>query len=367
MPDQSTGQVRATELAERLYEWAKAEGALAAGSAQAVSSERGLLHRFAPPLAQRFPYAEGTLKRLKIVAVTADDNAALVGVLVKNQVTDAALKRLPNVINGLTLRYIGHTDIEKAFPQPAPQSTTLGGSRFYQVNGSFACGSSVTAAPVADAETMGALVRLRNGILCGLSDNHVTGNCNFTPTGMWILCPAPLDADPSLPPPTAIGRHHAFTLLRSRDPGQVARQELDAAIFRIENELLVTSWQGTSAYDTPSITAAMAANMRVKKIGRTTGETTGRVIGPVVTPLQIPYQSAHFRALVHFTGIWAVANPTGNTFSEPGDSGSLVVTEDGAQAVGLLLGGSGPVSMVMPIDSVLAAFDGATLVDKHNL
>jgi hypothetical protein len=184
---------------------------------------------------------------------------------------------------------------------------------------------------------------------------------------MYVMCPSPIDADPSLPAPMAIGRHHAFVILRSGDPGQVARQEVDAAIFRIEDEGFVTSWQGQSAYDTPAKTAPLAAGMKVKKIGRTTGLTTGRVVGPVLTPLEVPYQSANFRSKVHFTGVWFVQSIGGDPFSEPGDSGSLVVTEDGQHAVGLLFGGSGPVAMIMPIDKVLVAFGGASLVSGHNV
>jgi hypothetical protein len=315
---------------------------------------------------QKLDMAEATLKRLRIIAITGDDNAKLVGVLVRNQVTPTAQRRLPATVGDVSIRYIGHTVIEQ-MPPLVPHASPISGPRFAVVNGRFACGSSITAAPIPSAGTLGALLRLTDGTLCGLSNNHVTGDCNHTQKNMYVLCPSPIDADPSLPPPTAIGRHHALVQLRSGDPGQVARQEVDAAIFRIENPDLVTSWQGQSIYDTPVTTAPLIGGMKVKKLGRTTGVTTGRVVGPVLTPLEVPYQSPNFRSKVHFTGVWSVQSIGGDPFSEAGDSGSLVVTDDGKHAVGLLFGGSGPVGMIMPIDKVLDAFGGASLVGGHNL
>lgn len=366
MLDSQTAKTVASTVAEAIYEWAKAEGALATGNLAGTAAGSDLLARLGLERTQKLNFAEPTLKRLRIIALTADDNAGVVGVLVKNQMTPAAAKKLPALVDGISVKYIGHTVIEQ-MPPAVPHASPLGGPRFAVVNNRFACGSSITAAPIPSAGTLGALVRLSDGTLCGLSNNHVTGDCNHTQMDMYVLCPSPIDADPSLPPPTAIGRHHALIPLRSGDPGQVAKQEVDAAIFRIEDPGLVTSWQGQSAYDTPAATAPLAAMMKVKKIGRTTGLTTGRVIGPVLTPLELPYQAQHFRSKVHFTGVWAVQSAGADAFSEPGDSGSLVVTEDGSRAVGLLFGGSGPVGMIMPIDKVLAAFGGASLVSGLNV
>lgn len=366
MPDYQAAKTAATAVAEAIYDWAKAAGALATGGQAAAAGDADLLARLGLERSQKLGLAEATLKRLRIVALTADDNAGVVGVLVRNQIAPAAQKRLPTSVDGISVQYIGHAVIEQ-MPPTVPHASPQSGSRFSVVNGRFACGSSITAAPIPSAGTLGALVRLSDGTLCGLSNNHVTGDCNHTQKDMYVLCPSPIDADPLLLPPTAIGRHHALIPLRSGDPGQVAKQEVDAALFRIEDPSLVTSWQGQSMYDTPATTAPLGAMMKVKKIGRTTGLTMGRVVGPVLTPIEVPYQSQNFRSKVHFAGVWSVQSIGGDPFSEPGDSGSLVVTEDGEHAVGLLFGGSGPVGMIMPIDKVLGAFGGASLVSGHNL
>jgi hypothetical protein len=62
-----------------------------------------------------------------------------------------------------------------------------------------------------------------------------------------------------------------------------------------------------------------------------------------------------------------VSTPSGEPFAEPGDSGALVVTADGTAAVGIVLGGHGGMTLIIPIQKVLDFFGGATLVGRHNL
>ena len=103
----------------------------------------------------------------------------------------------------------------------------------------------------------------------------------------------------------------------------------------------------------------------MKKIGRTTGLTAGEILGPWVTPLSIPYKSSQFSSVVHFKGAWAVSGGGGAEFSAPGDSGSLVVTEDGQHAVGLIFGGAGPLALMIPIAKVLGQMN-LSLARGHN-
>ena len=62
-----------------------------------------------------------------------------------------------------------------------------------------------------------------------------------------------------------------------------------------------------------------------------------------------------------------MSSPSGEPFSEGGDSGALIVTADGRAAVGIVLGGHGGMTLLIPIQKVLDFFDGATLVGNHNL
>ena len=58
-------------------------------------------------------------------------------------------------------------------------------------------------------------------------------------------------------------------------------------------------------------------------------------------------------------------------FALPGDSGSLVVTEDGAHAIGVVFaasqGASGDYGIIIPIHHVLSRFNGLQLVNGHGI
>ncbi len=360
----AVSEAGASDLAKSVYEWAKAAGALADGS-KFATSDASLAAVFGP--GKETSRAASRLKKLRVVAVGADDAVGHVAVMVKNQVTDLALRDLPLKAGQVTFEYVGSADIAPHYPQPpAPMSAVVGSSRFWTPAGRFACGSSITVAPVQGAGTMGALIRLPDGKLYGLTNNHVTGDCNHTEVGMYVMCPAGIDAEVNRKPPTAIGIHAKLTELKTGDPAQIGKQQLDAAIFQITDESLVTSWQGNMEYDTPMDVVIPAAQMKVKKVGRTTGPTFGKVNGEVTSPISIPYKSSKNSSVSHYNSLWAVSTSTGEPFAEPGDSGSLVVTEDGRAAVGLILGGHGAMTLFMPISAVLTYFSG-TLVSNHNL
>jgi hypothetical protein len=147
--------------------------------------------------------------------------------------------------------------------------------------------------------------------------------------------------------------------------------KLDAAIAEVPDAALVSSWQGDdlAGYDTPAKSAALRSGMRVKKFGRTTGLTTGTVEAFVPTPWMLPYKSGKFSATVWFTDTWTVLGDNSDEFALPGDSGSIVVTEDNSAVVGLLFAVNtrGQYGIIMPIGPVLAAVGGATLVSGHGI
>ncbi len=362
-PEIAVSEVSASDLASALYDWAKASGSLADGS-KFATSEANLTAVFGS--GKEVSRAASRLKKLRVVAVGADDKAGHVAVMVKNQVTDVALRDLPVKAGEVTFEYVGSADVAPNYPQPpAPMSAVVGSSRFWTPSGRFSCGSSITVAPIQGAGTLGALIRLADGKLYGLTNNHVTGDCNHTEVGMHIMCPAGIDAEVNRKPPTAIGIHTRLTELKSGDPAQIGKQQLDAAIFEITDESLVTSWQGNMDYDTPTSVAAPSAQMKVKKVGRTSGTTFGKINAEITSPIAIPYKSSRNSSVSHYTGLWSVSTTSGEPFAEPGDSGALVVTEDGTAAVGLILGGHGAMTLFMPIEKVLAHF-GGVLVGEHN-
>ena len=100
--------------------------------------------------------------------------------------------------------------------------------------------------------------------------------------------------------------------------------------------------------------------MSVKKFGRTTLLTRGTVTGINAT-MAVGYADDWY---AWFSG--QIIVETTGSFVQPGDSGSLVVTDDMyANPVGLLFAGNGDGTMaiVNPIDKVLTYF-GVTIDGK---
>jgi hypothetical protein len=144
----------------------------------------------------------------------------------------------------------------------------------------------------------------------------------------------------------------------------------DAAIASVPDDNTVTSWQGddNTGFDTPAVTVPPASGQRVKKVGRTTGVTFGVVESLIPAPMLLPYKTRYFTATVWFANIWTVRADAGGNFALPGDSGSLVVTEGGEAAVGLLFASTikGDYGYIAPIDTVLIDLN-LSLVSNHNI
>jgi len=134
-----------------------------------------------------------------------------------------------------------------------------------------------------------------------------------------------------------------------------ATNDIDAAIALTDVNALGTSTPTSlGGYGVPNKTPTDAAlNMRVQKFGRTTLLTKGTITGINAT-MSVGYAD-NWYAL--FSGQIIVETP--GAFVLPGDSGSLVVTEDAnANPVGLLFAGNadGTMAIVNPINKVLAYF-----------
>jgi hypothetical protein len=88
----------------------------------------------------------------------------------------------------------------------------------------------------------------------------------------------------------------------------------------------------------------------VRKHGRTTGHTLG-VVMDVAADFTMNYgvQTADFEDQIAIVG-------AGGAFSQPGDSGALVVDGVSRRPVGLLFCGGGNTTFANPIDLVLQRF-----------
>ena len=134
-----------------------------------------------------------------------------------------------------------------------------------------------------------------------------------------------------------------------------ATNDIDAAIALTDKNTLGTSTPTSlGGYGSPNrTTRAAALNMAVQKFGRTTLLTKGTITGINAT-MAVGYADNWY---AWFSG-QIIVQSTG-AFVLPGDSGSLVVTDDAiANPVGLLFAGNsnGTMAIVNPIDKVLNYF-----------
>ena len=242
-------------------------------------------------------------------------------------------------------------------------------------NGRYTCGSSIHVGNRLGAGTLGCLVRTSDGAMYGLTNNHVTGNCNFASPGLPILAPGPCDVAVNGVDPFCIGHHaRSLRMVHGTPDNPLVRphENTDAALFRIADESRVTSLQKDGAYDTPSVVGPIAPGMVVSKVGRTTGHTGGVVRSQISGPFHIRYKMPELEIdlAVFYEPLFVVQAQSG-FFAAPGDSGALVTTMDGGtrRAVGLVVAGDGSnpaVSFILPLQPIVQGF-GATLVSGHNV
>jgi hypothetical protein len=267
-------------------------------------------------------------------------------------------------------------DVEiRAIPMGAmnvrPEASQKQQPNLFRRGARIACGSSCAPTGVNYSGTLGALVKNQAGEMYCLSNNHILGDCNHLPTGMPVTSPSNKDAGPNRPPVT-IGSFARLVAMGSGNPQYVPPAKFDAALALVDKPNLLTSWQGgTDGYDTPATIAEAYPGIAVKKVGRTTGLTRGTIESFIPTAFAVPYRAEFFKATVWFTDVWTVRSAPGHAFAAPGDSGSLVVTDDDdapAQAVGLLFAANpaGTYGWIIPIERVLTQLK-VSLVSGHNL
>jgi hypothetical protein len=260
-----------------------------------------------------------------------------------------------------------HGGMAHAGGVPAPPAV----APVHMHGGRYSCGTSIYLASEKGAGTFGCLVRSQDGTLYGLSNNHVTGGCNYAVPGLQILAPGSLDVAAGAQDPETIGHHaKAYPFVDGIPEIVTADDNLDAALFKIADSNRVSSMQ-RAAYDTPAECIPMQVGMRVSKVGRTTGLTHGEVVSelPDCEGIEYDVDVCGGKKYVYFKSLFVIVATHGD-FSQGGDSGSLVINIDGngvRRAVGIIVGGDGTgLSFALSLDRVLEHFDVA-LVSSHNV
>jgi hypothetical protein len=169
------------------------------------------------------------------------------------------------------------------------------------------------------AGTLGVLVRdsgrTDNGRRYVLSNNHVLADANDAVIGDAIFQPGP--ADGGILPEHAIGRLSRVVLLDLAG----GLNAVDAAIAEVEPGSVLIE---VCSIGTPTRTIQPERGMDVVKHGRTTGLTRGQITDTEADfRVEVGGRTAFFTGAVVIRGV-----PPTVPFSEPGDSGSLVVDSE---------------------------------------
>ena len=239
------------------------------------------------------------------------------------------------------------------------------GGNLNDTYGNFCCGG-----------TLGSLVT-RNGTLYILSNNHVlaksdTGTAGTRNTGDPIRQPGLIEVECQSSSTHTVANLSEFFNLQT---GPIPK--IDAALAQVTsgavdtsgNILLLGSTLTNGVPDpgpptsgtglTPAQAIGAPHNGAVAKSGRTTGLTCSTIVATNVAS-SVDYYAhcgdANAAFTVNYTDLVSV---NGGDFSYSGDSGSLIVTQDTAEAVALLFAGSDTDSVGNPITDVLPAFPGA--------
>jgi hypothetical protein len=183
-----------------------------------------------------------------------------------------------------------------------------------------------------------------------LSNNHVLANENALPLNSPIFQPGLLDN--GNPATDRIAKLSKFVRIKKVP----AKNTVDAAIAGLDSPGLVSPRILPKVGKLGSTAPVPAAEeMRVHKHGRTTGYTRGHVID-VAADVNITYDFGTAR----FVDQIIIVGESGS-FSDAGDSGSLIVDRTSKRATGLLFAGSATHTIANHVTDVLTAL-GVTLV-----
>ena len=181
-----------------------------------------------------------------------------------------------------------------------------------------------------------------------LSNNHVLANEGQLPLGSAIFQPGLLDDGNAAT--EQIAKLSEFVPLTSQP------NDVDCAIAEVLDDSMVRASILSIGRLADSTPLDATEGMAVEKSGRTTGFTTGKVTD-LSADVRIKYDSGTF---TFQNQIIVEGNP--GPFSQPGDSGSLIVARDQRKAVALLFAGSDTHTIANPLAKVLSALNISLVV-----
>jgi hypothetical protein len=196
------------------------------------------------------------------------------------------------------------------------------------------------------AGTLGCLVH-RGELLYILSNNHVLANVNSGHLGDPIVQPGPIDGGKV--PADTIASLSQFVPIKFGG----AINDVDCAIAQTSSKLVVPTNIAYGRIGSPPVPCRR--DLLVKKTGRTTQSTRGRITDCNAT-VRVNYGPS---GIAIFQNQIIIVSLLPSPFSAGGDSGSLIVTDQGNQPVGLLFAGTQSHTLANPIQPVLTKLNVA--------
>jgi hypothetical protein len=253
-------------------------------------------------------------------------------------VDSPVVERLTREASGeIDVRVIGRIDKRaktrsRRARQPVSRRAALAERQWYQLDARpLLIGASIGHVNIT-AGTTGAFVR-RGTVAHVLSNNHVLANEDQAKTNDWILQRAPYDGGRQ--PAQRVARLKQWVRLKPTGTNFV-----DCAIAAIQPAVAYDAGRLRHLVDNGDRKLAgvaadtLDAGDMVYKLGRTTGSTSGRVTAFDVDNVVVAYDAGNLR----FDNQIEIEGTGRTSFSDGGDSGSLILNES-MQAVGLLFAG----------------------------
>ncbi len=270
--------------------------------------------------------------------------------VVKIYTAVAGVPGLPHGLDGVPVEVEVTGEFVAQSLRPAPIGVSTGSERLIIYRRQLYCTAGTIGARVTDGTNVYAL---SNAHVYALQGSDTQGPVQTGVNGDRALQPGRVDMTDQ-----ACGSQHEIDTavigtLWSYVPIVVSRKAsntVDAAIARVSVNDVGTATPA-DGYGVPSRTTVLPTlGLPVQKYGRTTGLTAGTVTGVNAT-VMITYDTGQARFVQQ-----VIIQGSSGPFSAAGDSGSLIVSQNGNFPVGLLFAGSSSTTIGNRIDLVLGAF-----------
>jgi hypothetical protein len=257
----------------------------------------------------------------------------------KRSFSQLAARWLVLVFWGATLAFGGNTA-----QQSPPIKLGTSGSNVKDINNSFCC-----------TGTLGSVVKDASGNQYILSNNHVLARSNAGKAGETIMQRGYVDTVPVCSKNGTINVANLTKFVTLNFTG--GNNVVDAAIAKVISGQVSPTGSILEIGTVSATTVNPTVGLAVEKSGRTTAKTTGKIGSINVTVTVSGYGPCGMGTKTAIFVKQFLINS--KTFSAPGDSGSLIVTQPPPgtkpKPVGLLFAGSPSTTVANPINSVLSA------------